>query len=182
MLKAANNDFSFLTERSTIPPEPEVDLLGGGSDDEDFYAKNKKSRRNKKSATQEQEDEIDAVESNQNISTDQTKTHRLAPQRGRIDELTDNLLDRITYGVPIKKQGRNDGVYLLGQKMMKVNQHLQVTVGRNETSVKEFIEKFERVESIRQKGLQSALIMAKFMQSGVPSISNSDDNNSIISY
>jgi len=178
-LKAANNDFSFLTSTSnrTTLAEPEVDLLGGGSDDDEYYAKNKnpksKGRRGIDSSAQllttdnNDDGTMNNIESGIKVNT---STHRLAPQRGRVDELTDNLLDRVEYKISLKKQGKKDGVYLFGQKMMRVqlniSQQLRVLVGRDEMTIEDFVNKFERVEGLRQKGLESALMLTKFMQNG----------------
>jgi len=102
-------------------------------------------------------------------SSDANKSHRLSPQRGPIDESVDNLLDTLTTAVPIKKQGRTDGVYLFGARIMRISKsrtgELTVIVGANKLQISEFLKKYEKTEVVRIRGLQSALTIATFVGS-----------------
>eukprot|EP01114_Cavostelium_apophysatum_P012444 TRINITY_DN2786_c0_g1_i1.p1 TRINITY_DN2786_c0_g1~~TRINITY_DN2786_c0_g1_i1.p1 ORF type:complete len:336 (+),score=84.76 TRINITY_DN2786_c0_g1_i1:90-1097(+) len=172
LFKAANNDFSFLSmpARSELPPAPEIDLLAGSEDgasvdsrdDDDIYSYEGDSR----SETSWQ------AESNASRSSETDHEYRKAPQRGKIDEATDDALDRISVGaITLKKQGKNDGTYLFGQRMMKVRldsytRRPVVVVGRENMELRDFVEKFRRVETVRQKGLASAIAASQFLASG----------------
>jgi len=164
LFRTANNDFSFLdkNQKPSFNLADEIDLLGGSEDDRSA------------SGSERSEDRDESYERGSNYSEDEynsnshSQLHRLSPQRGRVDEHTDNVLDNIRrLTTSIKKQGRNDGVYILGQRIMRVHldhtQKPRVTIGTNSYTIQEFVDKFERVETTRQKGLESALLMTKMM-------------------
>jgi len=88
-------------------------------------------------------------------------SHRSAPQRGPLDAKVDIFFDSVPVNVTVKKIGNIDGVYLFGSRMMKIriqNDKLIVTLGpKNILPIDQFVSKFERVETIRMKGLNAAL-------------------------
>jgi len=161
----SKNDFGFLTQ----PPikqkfiDDEIDLLGGGSEDD----------RSSGMSDEEHYDLFGGFEAESSTSDNDgitsNKLHRLAPQRGKIDEITDDVLDRLSNPlVSLKKQGRNDGIYILGQRVMKVHidrtlRQPRVTLANKHITIEEFIKKFEKVEATRMKGLQSAFFVTQMM-------------------
>ena len=97
-----------------------------------------------------------------------------AVQRGVIDSLVDDALDDIQSGVSIKKQGKVDGTYLYGARVMRIQQKngdlignlnirfvnltCAVVQGKQEWDVETFVATFEKVELQKLKGLQSGKI------------------------
>jgi len=139
----------------------EIDLLGGGvEEDEEHRVEEFFSSSLRQSASQ----------SPRPSSSSAHKFHRNSPQRGPIDESVDNFLDTLPIpAVPIKKQGKTDGIYLYGARIMRVSAsrtgELSVIVGTNKLQISDYFNKYERTEIVRMKGLQSALIVATYVGS-----------------
>jgi len=89
------------------------------------------------------------------------KTHLNLPQRGKIDQAVDAFLDSISYSVPIRKRGTMDGTYLFGCRIVKLQLSSSnlpvVALGNQKLSFQEFIERYEKVELLRERGLKSAV-------------------------
>jgi len=101
-----------------------IDLLGGTVEG-DWEPRRNNTRSQQKPGQQITYDD-DSNSEDDTRSTNSNTQHRLSPQRGKIDELADNILDTISsLEVPVKKQGKNDGVYIFGQRIMRL------TINRN---------------------------------------------------
>jgi len=153
-------------------------LLGGGSDNDESESQlvhNQRLITNSNPIQYRDLEAIDSGDSRSDISNDRQNSiylqHRLQPQRGPVDEVCDSIFDGYhALRVPLKKQGRQDGVYLFGMRIMKI--YLQkenniatprVFVGQKVMLISEFLSKFERVEILRKKGFDSAVLMTNMM-------------------
>jgi len=91
------------------------------------------------------------------IQSTERRPHKESTQRGPLDIYVDNQLDHIQYTIPIKKFGKNDGIYLFGARMMKAKNNsgnVGVFVGNQMMTIANFVNKFEKVESKKMKGLE----------------------------
>lgn len=184
----ANNDYSFLTSNNEFQtkstdiidkPSDFIDLLGGESDIEsasDSESDGEYGISSKfQSRSQQQQRQDISRKSNVQPGLVQSQ-HRLAPQRGKIDELTDDYLDKLLFEVklPLRKHGNRDGTYMYGMRIMKVtlinNRVPSVSAGKDNLSLEEFISKFEKVELTRRQGLESGLVVARMMMKNGNSI------------
>eukprot|EP01118_Nematostelium_gracile_P007892 TRINITY_DN258_c0_g1_i6.p1 TRINITY_DN258_c0_g1~~TRINITY_DN258_c0_g1_i6.p1 ORF type:complete len:205 (-),score=62.18 TRINITY_DN258_c0_g1_i6:91-705(-) len=143
---------------SSVAAENGIDLLGGLTDDEEEI--NDQIFGNSNNHHRERQVKDDA--SDYSVESDRVRSsqHRNLPSRGAIDELVDAFFDRTTVGVSVKKNGRKDGVYLFGQRVIKVESdgvNIFVCNAGKKQSMSDFITKFEAVEIVRAKGLQSAI-------------------------
>jgi len=138
----------------------ELDLLGG-AEDEDYFEEHHDRD------TYREGNRHEARANGTTVYTDSSRmhSHRSACERGPTDERVDEFLDTLPVPrVPILKHGKKDGVYMFGARIMKVQESstLYVLVGNKKMTIREFIDKFERVEHTRLKGFQSAMVMMKF--------------------
>jgi len=128
-----------------------VDLLGGLTDDEDDQTEERLVYR------QQREEGFSWEQTDQKSSS----LHRNLPQRGSIDVLVDDFLDQQSLDIEVKKNGKNDGVYLFGSRLMKIcvkEGHLLVVLSQqNRIDISTFILKYEKVEKMRLRGLQAAM-------------------------
>ena len=97
-------------------------------------------------------------------------------QRGPIDAAADNYFDSVSLSVEVKKNGRNDGVYVFGSRIMKIQSDSGSLVGKffrcidssvvnapkTRVTVDDFIAKFERTEALRLKGLRAGTFFCAF--------------------
>jgi len=107
-----------------------------------------------------------------------SRTHRNIPKRGPLDEFVDVYLDSMEPpSVAIVKYGKNDGVYLFGSRLMKItaassstrghkDRTVHVLAGNQQIPLEDFISKFEKVETMRLKGLKSAQAACNMLLSG----------------
>jgi len=167
-------------DRLEAQPIPDfIDLLGGAAD-EDWEPRKNNSRSQQKSRqlTHSYDDASnDDASDRSSRGSNSFAQHRLTPQRGRIDEMTDDILDSINWlEVPLKKQGKSDGVYLYGQRVMKIainrnNGTPQVVLNpTQQMGIEDFLQKFMKCEKVRMKGLQSAIFMSRMMNNSSQSI------------
>jgi len=101
-------------------------------------------------------------------SVDSYAPHRQAGQRGPLDASVDDKLDSLHSTVKITKSGKNDGVYLFGTRMMRTklgkdNNNPQVIIGSTLMPIEQFVRKFEKVESVKLRGIMSAGPLIQFM-------------------
>jgi len=156
----------------------EIDLLGGLTDEEDEVALPSHARDEgehlvaHKVVRHHLEREQDgSVYSNGSLngSGSMDQRHREINQRGPLDAIADDFFDRIVSGVIVKKSTKNDGVYLFGARIIRLklmNGELHVAVTpRNIIPLREFVQKFEKVELVRAKGLQAGLNLCSMLQS-----------------
>lgn len=135
------------------------DLLGGLLEDEETEEIHSRSNRNSRKERSQNRSERSKSSSHHEISTS-FKSHRSKSSRGPLDEKIDSILDKINYSVPITKQNKMEGVYIFGSRIMRIKEEkdkLFVIQGSKKYSIEEFIAKFEKVELVRLKGLQSGL-------------------------
>jgi len=117
------------------------------------------------------------------INTGDTSAHRDLPQRGSIDEAVDRYLDGVDLSVQVVKQGRVDGVYVFGARIMRteLEQHkIFVVNGKKKTEISTYIFQFEKTEMLRARGLDSAMQAMNVINVGVISmqpIQPSNNNN-----
>jgi len=94
------------------------------------------------------------------------KPHRNMPQRGPIDQVTDEKLDSISSQVIITKRTKKDGCYTYGARVINVVKEgntLKVKCGSKTLLFDEFISKNEKIELMRLRGLNSAKNVITFM-------------------
>jgi len=146
-----------------IPNAPAIDLLGGLTDEEDeepLFEREELHRVVPKRASQPwdqappQQRQIDGGVS--------SSRHRDLPQRGPVDIVADEWFDGVSHlRVAVKKSARLDGVYLFGTRVIKLKlEHgqLYVTITpKNVMTLAAFVERFDRVEALRVKGLNAAI-------------------------
>jgi len=138
-----------------------IDLLGGLTDDEDEEVIPRDEPQLGKRAHQLPWDQKqEAREAQPQRSGVASSLHRGLPQRGNVDAIADQFFDNALISVPIKKTSKTDGVYLFGSRIMKLQLQdggLVVAIApKNKMALDAFIAKFEKVETLRAKGLQAA--------------------------
>jgi len=161
-----------------VNPE-DFDLLGGLSDEEieeeqqqqTQFSKHHQQHTGKTTTT------LNSVAPN--VSSGSTKKHRDKPQRGPVDVIVDQYFDSVLLSVPVIKQGKNDGFYLFGSRLIKIAynenfnnsnnfDNINVIIGNHHhlILISEFISKFERIEVLKLKGLSSAKAACNLMSIG----------------
>jgi hypothetical protein len=96
-----------------------------------------------------------------------TSFHRAGVQRGPIDAKFEDALDY--YGTDVKtvKNGKKDGVYLFGTRIVKAELNslgdVVVPLGKDKLRVMEFLDKFSKVEKLKLRGLAAAGPLCNFM-------------------
>jgi len=139
--------------------QPTYDLLGGSVGE---MSENNEDDHNN--------EEIYSNYTNDLYSVDSYAPHRQSEQRGPLDASVDEKLDSVHSTVSITKSGKNDGVYLFGTRMMKTKlgkdyNDPRVIIGSTLMPIEQFVRKFERVESVKLRGIMSAGPIIQFLTS-----------------
>lgn len=144
-----------------------IDLLGGLTDDEEEVEVVPRHEPQLAKRQQQSWEKQEAKEFKPQQPGYAAVEHRDQPQRGNLDVVADNYFDDAVLSVSVKKTSKTDGVYLFGARVMKLqiqNGQLVVAISpKNKMNLDDFIAKFDRVEALRAKGLQSALNMCTML-------------------
>jgi len=158
LVEELKNNEPIMQVKTTEHHQPTYDLLGGSLDvepDVDIHA------------PEEDYYQEDVYSNYSEASSSNWRVHREQPQRGAVDGAVDSILDHIPVTIVIKKTSKTDGTYLFGTRIMKTkfghDFKLQVVVGSKMMTIHEFVNKYEKVEAIKVKGLLGAMPLIQFM-------------------
>jgi len=137
--------------------EEELDLLGGILEPIEEHSTLNQTKKFQQRAFNEKNLPI------RSSSTDSLRTHHNLLARGLIDQRVDSVLDISAYDVPILKHGKLDGTYKFGARILKIQLSATQEPIVQKLLLVDFINKYERVETLRLQGLQSALTTSSML-------------------
>jgi len=164
LVEELKNNEPIMQIKTTEHHQPTYDLLGGSLDvepDVDIHARE-----------EDYYDDVYTDYSGEGSNVSWHGAHREQPQRGAIDGAVDTILDHINVTIVIKKTTKTDGTYLFGTRIMKAkfghDFKPQVVVGSKTMAVQEFVNKYQKVEATKVRGLLGAMPLIQFMTAKKP--------------